>query len=144
MQLNWGKLENRKVAWNMKSTGNKATLLFWVIPKWHFTVNQDNEWTSKQGNKGESKEEPGRWKHMARLNTDENCHVLELEFSPLMNNTITSSVMIKILQHATLPAVITFWFTGLSCTYFYWLPVVKSIWTASQKKSRISTEPQTS
>jgi len=61
---------------------------------------------------GEGKEEPNKESKMARLNTDWNCHLLELEFLPLISNMITSNVMIKILQLSTLPAVITFWFVG--------------------------------
>ena len=46
---------------------------------------------------GEGKEEPNKESKMERLNTDCNCHLLELEFLPLISNMITSNVMIKIL-----------------------------------------------
>lgn len=75
--------------------------------------------------RGKAKRIPAKDSKMARLNTGRNCYLLELEFLPLISNMITSNVMIKILQHSILPAVITFWFVGVSreCSY----SVVKSI-----------------
>lgn len=67
---------------------------------------------------GEGKEEPNKESKMARLNTDWNRHLSELEFLPLISNMITSNVMTKILQLPTLPAVITFWFVGFSHACF--------------------------